>query len=313
MAEKESESGPHEGHLNDLLKHLDLSGEQKAEQPRLSGPASGDFSATTPPTTGSLAPPTFLGGHPSQLDYWRLTAQPYSQPPMYYSYPPFFSMAEPQGAGAPNAGPVYADPTAVIQQYNQYFQGTSAGQPQDQPLLLNPYYAAYLAQQQPKPQPQLQFASSNQQPPVFVPLAAPTSAAAAPPPAPSLPIGFNPTVFDVFPANARFFVIKSYHEDDVHKAMKYGVWASTELGNRKLDAAYRDATALGGPVYLFFSVNASQGTLEDRLTKLPCVLCCGAGFNEKDDEITQERNQKSNITAPPTTPHMHFSFCLTNS
>lgn len=35
---------------------------------------------------------------------------------------------------------------------------------------------------------------------------------------------------------SRFFVIKSYEEDDVHKSLKYGVWASTNNGNRKLDA-----------------------------------------------------------------------------
>lgn len=55
---------------------------------------------------------------------------------------------------------------------------------------------------------------------------------------------------------ARFFVIKSYSEDDVHKSIKYGVWASTDTGNRRLDATYREA-AHKGPIYLFFSVNSS--------------------------------------------------------
>jgi len=59
--------------------------------------------------------------------------------------------------------------------------------------------------------------------------------------------------------DAKFFIIKSYSEDNVHKSIKYGVWASTPNGNRKLDAAYREAkekqdTCL---VFLFFSVNAS--------------------------------------------------------
>lgn len=59
--------------------------------------------------------------------------------------------------------------------------------------------------------------------------------------------------------NAKFFVIKSFSEDNVHKSIKYGVWASTPLGNRKLDAAYQEAKEAGGtcPVFLFFSVNAS--------------------------------------------------------
>ncbi|KAF5813399.1 putative YTH domain-containing protein [Helianthus annuus] len=58
---------------------------------------------------------------------------------------------------------------------------------------------------------------------------------------------------------AKFFVIKSFSEDNVHRSIKYGVWASTPLGNRKLDAAYKEAKKDGDacPVFLFFSVNAS--------------------------------------------------------
>ena len=66
----------------------------------------------------------------------------------------------------------------------------------------------------------------------------------------------NPTVFDTNFKFARFFVIKSYSEDDVHKSIKYGVWASTDTGNRRLDAAYRESCSRG-PIFLFFSVNAS--------------------------------------------------------
>lgn len=59
--------------------------------------------------------------------------------------------------------------------------------------------------------------------------------------------------------DAKFFVIKSYSEDNVHKSIKYGVWASTPNGNRKLDVAYREAKEKQTicPVFLFFSVNAS--------------------------------------------------------
>ncbi|KXS14776.1 YTH-domain-containing protein, partial [Gonapodya prolifera JEL478] len=63
----------------------------------------------------------------------------------------------------------------------------------------------------------------------------------------------------------RFFVIKSYTEDDVHKSLKYSIWSSTDMGNRRLNQAYLDTSATGagnrpgtsGSVYLFFSVNAS--------------------------------------------------------
>ncbi|KAL9685525.1 hypothetical protein QQ045_022976 [Rhodiola kirilowii] len=64
-------------------------------------------------------------------------------------------------------------------------------------------------------------------------------------------------------ANAKFFVIKSYSEDDVHKSIKYNVWSSTPNGNKKLNNAYEDAQSLSGgipgscPIFLFFSVNAS--------------------------------------------------------
>ncbi|XAR49739.1 hypothetical protein NMG60_11033027 [Bertholletia excelsa] len=63
--------------------------------------------------------------------------------------------------------------------------------------------------------------------------------------------------------NAKFFVIKSYSEDDVHKSIKYNVWSSTPNGNKKLQSAYEDAQRIaageprGCPVFLLFSVNAS--------------------------------------------------------
>ncbi|VAI37842.1 unnamed protein product [Triticum turgidum subsp. durum] len=57
--------------------------------------------------------------------------------------------------------------------------------------------------------------------------------------------------------NAKFFIIKSYSEDDVHKSIKYNVWASTPNGNRKLDSAYLEAKSVNSPVFLLFSVNTS--------------------------------------------------------
>ncbi|KAK8500284.1 hypothetical protein V6N12_068774 [Hibiscus sabdariffa] len=70
---------------------------------------------------------------------------------------------------------------------------------------------------------------------------------------------YNRPDFSVDYKNAKFFIIKSYSEDNVHKSIKYGVWASTPNGNKKLDAAYREAKENRDPypVFLFFSVNAS--------------------------------------------------------
>ena len=76
--------------------------------------------------------------------------------------------------------------------------------------------------------------------------------------------------------NAKFFVIKSYSEDDIHKSIKYNVWASTPVGNKRLDSAYQEAlTKCGGdtnkyPVFLFFSVS-------------PCKTCScvSSGFKRQ--------------------------------
>ncbi|OBA18055.1 YTH-domain-containing protein [Metschnikowia bicuspidata var. bicuspidata NRRL YB-4993] len=54
--------------------------------------------------------------------------------------------------------------------------------------------------------------------------------------------------------SARFFVIKSYSSLDVQASIRNGIWASTELGNKRLDKAFRESQ---GGVYLFFSVNGS--------------------------------------------------------
>jgi hypothetical protein len=67
---------------------------------------------------------------------------------------------------------------------------------------------------------------------------------------------YNPKEFDLSPKGARFFVIKSFSEDDIHRSIKYHIWCSTEYGNKRLDAAFREREGKG-PIYLFFSVNGS--------------------------------------------------------
>ncbi|KAL5216539.1 hypothetical protein ABZP36_007940 [Zizania latifolia] len=73
------------------------------------------------------------------------------------------------------------------------------------------------------------------------------------------PILYNQPDFVIKYEDAKFFVIKSYTEDHIHKSIKYGVWASTASGNRKLNAAYCEAKEREHhcPVFLFFSVNGS--------------------------------------------------------
>ena len=41
---------------------------------------------------------------------------------------------------------------------------------------------------------------------------------------------YNPATFDLNPESARFFVIKSYSEDDIHRSIKYEIWCSTDHG-----------------------------------------------------------------------------------
>lgn len=67
---------------------------------------------------------------------------------------------------------------------------------------------------------------------------------------------YNPKEFDLSPRNARFFIIKSYSEDDVHRSIKYSIWCSTDHGNKRLDTAFRQQEGKG-PIYLLYSVNRS--------------------------------------------------------
>ncbi|CAH9130738.1 unnamed protein product [Cuscuta epithymum] len=74
---------------------------------------------------------------------------------------------------------------------------------------------------------------------------------------------YNKADFQTQYDHAKFYVIKSFSEDNVHKCVKYDVWSSTPNGNKKLDNAFleaeRKASETGGmcPIFLFFSVNGS--------------------------------------------------------
>ena len=68
---------------------------------------------------------------------------------------------------------------------------------------------------------------------------------------------YNPDDLTLDINNARFFVIKSYSEDDVHRSIKYEIWCSTEHGNKRLDQAFKDQNEKKSPIYLFFSVNGT--------------------------------------------------------
>ncbi|RWW54716.1 hypothetical protein BHE74_00038676, partial [Ensete ventricosum] len=66
---------------------------------------------------------------------------------------------------------------------------------------------------------------------------------------------YNKADFPKTYSNAKFFIIKSYSEDDIHKSIKYNIWSSTVHGNKKIDAAYQESKeqTSGCPIFLFFS------------------------------------------------------------
>ena len=116
----------------------------------------------------------------------------------------------------------------------------------------------------------------------------------------------NPMTFDIAPKYARFYVIKSYSEDDVHKSIKYGVWASTDTGNRRLDAAYRESCNRG-PIYLFFSVNASGqfSGLAQMESALDYTKKFGSWGQDKWNGTFQVRASKALHSKQHTQPALH--------
>eukprot|EP00250_Pteridium_aquilinum_P010928 c19721_g1_i2 orf=731-2491(-) len=75
---------------------------------------------------------------------------------------------------------------------------------------------------------------------------------------------YNSPSFMIKNNHAKYFIIKSYSEDNVNRSIEYSVWASTPNGNKKLDEAYQDAQrqaiemSVLCPVFLLFSVNGSR-------------------------------------------------------
>lgn len=67
----------------------------------------------------------------------------------------------------------------------------------------------------------------------------------------------NTNIIEKLSESSKFFVIKSFSEEDVHKAIKYKLWSSTKTGNQILNNSYKLAKEAGGDVYLFYSCNGS--------------------------------------------------------
>ena len=82
----------------------------------------------------------------------------------------------------------------------------------------------------------------------------------------------NSTLPEKLNENCKFFVIKSFSEEDVHKSIKYGVWSSSKNGNITLSNAFQTSHEKGGEVYLFFSCNGSGRYVGLARMKTPCDL-----------------------------------------
>lgn len=62
------------------------------------------------------------------------------------------------------------------------------------------------------------------------------------------------------PTHAKYYIIKSANEVNIHRAIKYNMWCSTYHGNTRLSSGVMETMKKYGPtgeVYLFFSVNGS--------------------------------------------------------
>ena len=80
----------------------------------------------------------------------------------------------------------------------------------------------------------------------------------------------NSTLYEKLDQNSKFFVIKSFSEEDVHKSIKYGVWSSSKNGNLTLSNAFQVTKEKNGNVFLFFSCNGSGRYVGIAKMKTPC-------------------------------------------
>ncbi len=67
----------------------------------------------------------------------------------------------------------------------------------------------------------------------------------------------NANLYEKIDGNSKFFIIKSFSEEDVHKSIKYGVWSSSKNGNLTLSNAFQITKEKNGNVFLFYSCNGS--------------------------------------------------------
>ena len=67
----------------------------------------------------------------------------------------------------------------------------------------------------------------------------------------------NSNILKEINTDCKFFIIKSFEEEDIHKSIKYGIWSSSKTGNKTLSEAFNITKERSSFVYLFFSGNQS--------------------------------------------------------
>ena len=80
----------------------------------------------------------------------------------------------------------------------------------------------------------------------------------------------NSSLYEKIDSNSKFFIIKSFSEEDIHKSIKYGVWSSSKNGNLTLSNAFQLTKEKNGNVYLIFSCNGSGRYVGIAKMKTPC-------------------------------------------
>ena len=54
-------------------------------------------------------------------------------------------------------------------------------------------------------------------------------------------------------SRAEFFILRSTCDDDIHKAIKYGLWTSTNYTNHILNNRFKECSKLNIPLFLIFT------------------------------------------------------------
>ncbi|CAM9964117.1 unnamed protein product, partial [Choristocarpus tenellus] len=104
----------------------------------------------------------------------------------------------------------------------------------------------------------------------------------------------NQTGFDPEAAacdGARFFVVKAFTEDDIHRSIKSGMWCSGESSNRRLDAIWREGLqrSTGGEVAAPSSGGASKSNNKTKVATAASAAAAAAAAAPSDSTASARK------------------------